>query len=413
MILKPNKQYVITNSTGTVTLKLASDVGIYYFSGSATLGSNININTSGTAVEGQTCLVVFNTSLVLGSFTVTVLGVTMPSDVASSVVTGGFWAFCIYSNAGWHVIYVKNTASTGGGIGIDANGSLKVNADTITNAMINSAAGIVFSKLAALTASRMLVSDGSGVIIPADTATLPSLTELAFVKGVTSALQTQLTAKAVKGSIVNADIDAAAAIIYTKLLLTGAILNTDLAGSITYAKLILTNSIVNADIYATAAIALSKLAPLTASMIPVTDVNGFIISSGVPAATVAYLANVTSDLQTQIDLVNKSVTTASAAPLDTTTVLVLGDMKNTIFIDTTLSSFTTALPLISTLTDGTTITLRQYGAGTATIACNAGDAGFLDGVGASQVTLTVGGAGKYITLRCTASTRIWAVITNG
>lgn len=60
-------------------------------------------------------------------------------------------------------------------------------------------------------------------------------------------------------NIDNADIKSGAAIAYSKLNLTGAILNADLAGSIAYSKLVLTNSIVNADINSSAAIAYSKL----------------------------------------------------------------------------------------------------------------------------------------------------------
>lgn len=47
-----------------------------------------------------------------------------------------------------------------------------------------------------LTASTVLIADGSKNIISATTATYPSLTEFAYVKGVTSAIQTQLNAKA-------------------------------------------------------------------------------------------------------------------------------------------------------------------------------------------------------------------------
>lgn len=57
-----------------------------------------------------------------------------------------------------------------------------------------------------LTASRILGSDGSKNIVSLDTATYPSLTELAHVKGVTSAIQTQLAAKAASGA--NTDITA-------------------------------------------------------------------------------------------------------------------------------------------------------------------------------------------------------------
>jgi len=50
------------------------------------------------------------------------------------------------------------------------------------------------------------------------------------------------------GVIVNADVNASAAIAYSKLNLTGAVLNADLAGSIAYSKLNLTGAIVNADL---------------------------------------------------------------------------------------------------------------------------------------------------------------------
>lgn len=47
-----------------------------------------------------------------------------------------------------------------------------------------------------LTASEFLITDGSKNIVSAAVATYPSLTELTYVKGVTSAIQTQLNAKA-------------------------------------------------------------------------------------------------------------------------------------------------------------------------------------------------------------------------
>jgi hypothetical protein len=70
---------------------------------------------------------------------------------------------------------------------------------------------------------------------------------------------------AVKGAIVNADINASAAIAYAKLALTNGIVNADISSSaaIAYAKLALTNGIVNADINASAAIADSKLATIS------------------------------------------------------------------------------------------------------------------------------------------------------
>lgn len=77
------------------------------------------------------------------------------------------------------------------------------------------------------------------------------------------------------GVIVNADINASAAVAYSKLNLTGSILNTDIyvSAGIAYSKLALTGSIVNADINASAAIAYSKL-DLANSVNLASDVTG-------------------------------------------------------------------------------------------------------------------------------------------
>ena len=57
-----------------------------------------------------------------------------------------------------------------------------------------------------LTASELLASDASKNIVSLDTATYPSLTELAYVKGVTSAIQTQLDGKAATGDVTAGDL---------------------------------------------------------------------------------------------------------------------------------------------------------------------------------------------------------------
>lgn len=62
----------------------------------------------------------------------------------------------------------------------------------IVNANIASAAAIALSKLAALTTSKALVSDGSGVV----SASAVSSTELGYLSGVTSAVQTQINTNA-------------------------------------------------------------------------------------------------------------------------------------------------------------------------------------------------------------------------
>lgn len=100
-------------------------------------------------------------------------------------------------------------------------------------------------------------------------------------------------------SIVNADVAAGAAIVYSKLSLTNSILNADINASagIVYSKLSLTNSIVNADINASAAIAYSKL-----------NLSGSIVNADINAsAAIAY-----SKLALSNSIVNADIATAAA-----------------------------------------------------------------------------------------------------
>lgn len=68
---------------------------------------------------------------------------------------------------------------------------------SVVNADISNSAAIDYSKLAALTASRALQSSAGGVIEPSAVTS----TELGYLSGVTSAVQTQLDAKTLKSTL--------------------------------------------------------------------------------------------------------------------------------------------------------------------------------------------------------------------
>ncbi len=74
----------------------------------------------------------------------------------------------------------------------DADGTGNV-LSNVEDANIKAAAAIAVNKLAALTVSRAVALDGSGFLVAATT----TATELGYVNGVTSAIQTQLNTKAV------------------------------------------------------------------------------------------------------------------------------------------------------------------------------------------------------------------------
>jgi hypothetical protein len=90
---------------------------------------------------------------------------------------------------------VATAVAMTGDITISNAGVTAIGSGVIVNADINASAAIAVSKLVALTASRVVGTDGSGFIQALSTTTYPSLTELSYVKGVTSSLQTQLGTK--------------------------------------------------------------------------------------------------------------------------------------------------------------------------------------------------------------------------
>ena len=86
---------------------------------------------------------------------------------------------------------VPTVTAVTGDILINSSGVTAIGSGVIVNADVNASAAIAYSKLAALTINRALVSDGSGVVSVSSVTS----TELGYLAGVTSAIQTQLNAK--------------------------------------------------------------------------------------------------------------------------------------------------------------------------------------------------------------------------
>lgn len=146
--------------------------------------------------------------------------------------------------------------------------------------------------LPAATANRALIIDGSNQI----SASSVTSTELGYMSGVTSAIQTQLDAK-----VSNSLTDGKILIGNVSNVATEQTVSGDITLSNAGVAAITSGVIVNADVNASAAIAVSKLAAVTASRALASDGSGFVSASSVTSTELGYVSGVTSAIQTQID----------------------------------------------------------------------------------------------------------------
>lgn len=171
--------------------------------------------------------------------------------------------------------------------------------------------GVAIQNAAVYTASRAIVSDGAGALTAATT----TAAEIGYVNGVTSSIQTQLDGKQATGNYITAltgDVTATgpgsvAATIANLAVTTGKLDNL----AVTAGK-IANDTITNTQVNSAAAIAVSKLAALTASRAVVTDVSGFISAATTTADQVGYLSTTTSDVQVQLDAKQRVIDRATA-----------------------------------------------------------------------------------------------------
>lgn len=112
--------------------------------------------------------------------------------------------------------------------------------------------------------------------------------------------------------------------------LTTGIAHFDSSGNLT------SSTIVNADVNSTAAIAFTKMAALSASVVPVTNASGFITSSSVTATTLGFL-DATSSIQTQLNSKQATLTIGNLTDAGTDGLVVTGGTGSVIGSGTSLA----------------------------------------------------------------------------
>lgn len=146
---------------------------------SLVIRDNIKINSVPGSGTGEPILTRAAATGVVGK-----IGAIDTSTFVSTTLTSGRVIVGNSSN-------VATGVAMSGVIAISNTGVTSHVAGSIVNADVNASAGIALTKLAATTTSRLLVSDGSGFITPSSV----TATEVGYLSGITSSVQTQLGTK--------------------------------------------------------------------------------------------------------------------------------------------------------------------------------------------------------------------------
>ena len=256
--------------TGTITSTMIADGTIV----NADINASAAIDKtkiSGTAITaGDTGTV---TSTMIADGTIVNGDINASAGIAlSKLATSTAGNIIVYNASG-----VPTAVAETGDVTISDTGVTAIATGVIVNADVNASAAIDYSKLASLTSGNILVGNASNVA-----------TSVAMSGDITI---TNTGATAIgSGVIVNADVNASAAIAHSKLAnatdgqlllgttTTGVVTATTVTGDVTITgagvTAISSGVIVNADVNTSAAIALSKLASGTSAQVVIANASG-------------------------------------------------------------------------------------------------------------------------------------------
>lgn len=247
------------------------------------------------------------------------------------------------------------------GTPLAAGGSGTVNPGTQYQLAYYATSSNAVNGLTLITANRALQSDASGLPIASTT----TATELGYVSGVTSAIQTQLNAKASSTLLSSHLFVGNGSNIATDTAITGDILISN-----TGVTSINTGVIVDADINNSAAISLTKLAATTISRALISNGSGFITVSPTTATEIGFVNGVTSAIQTQINTkapsANPTFTGTINTPLTASRVVKTDGSSNLTTGQVNLASTNEVTGILPVTNGGTGLTTKQMTTGSYT-----------------------------------------------
>jgi hypothetical protein len=190
----PNVVYISLTGYSDTVLDLANYIGNQTerveLSGSLTLSGNFAITYTGVA-KNHALLIHNRASVTKGSHSYTIFGRSIPATIAAKRWSG----LMLASSNNTPQFYLLPDLSETNIVSyeqIDLGGA-------ITDSHVKSDASIAFSKMEALTANRLPVLDANGKIVASDV----TATKLGYLSTVTSDLQAQLDSKLDTGSSVD------------------------------------------------------------------------------------------------------------------------------------------------------------------------------------------------------------------
>lgn len=283
------KSEAIPTGGATISIDVDEPRTLYVFTGSGTLTGNITIAATGTPVFGHRADILWLCNFTLGANTISIFGKTLTTVQATKPIE----ITALYDSTSWRVFLDGLFGATGtvetGDIADDAITLAKL-ADITRGSIIVGGTSNAPTALDANNSGQILIGDGTDLLSLAVTG------DITITGGGVVAIAA--------GVIVNADISASAAIVLTKLASgasaqiivangSGVPVYVDMTGDVTISNAgvaaIAAGVIVNADINASAGIVLSKLAGAAAGSIIVA--NG---SSVFAAATMSGDATISS-----------------------------------------------------------------------------------------------------------------------
>lgn len=245
--------YQITDAGTTISVDLGNPVDVIAMRPSAnpiTMLANIVVNFTGTPLNGVSFFTSWAAGFVLNGNTFTINGQSLTEHEA--LFAGSFeW---LYIDGAWAKQF-----------------STSLRTSQALDAKVLTSGTVVLTSLASGTSANTIVCNGSG--IPTYVAISGDITQ-------TNAGVTAIGA----GKIVNNQINASAAIAVTKLapLTASKLVASNASGFLTSTT---TGLLVNADVNAAAAIAVSKLAALTASQVVTTTAGGVLTTAATLSPT--------------------------------------------------------------------------------------------------------------------------------